>query len=444
MPGSSYFKIATQVSEWLSVVDECRINSSTKLISDSLPNLHLDENREIISFDVTSLYTNVPVQEAIDDCSDLLFSGRYKKPPVDKETFKALLQICSCNVIMSTNDGYYQQVDGLAMGSPPAPMLANGWMSKFDTAIKGEAELFSRYMDDILRDINKNDIDKTLDDINSLHPSLRFTIEKENNRSLPFLDMIITRENGRLTSTWYTKPTDTGLTMNFLSLAPERYKRSVVTGMIYRIVRACSTWKAIHESLEKAKKVLERNQYPSAFYDPLIKRTLQKIIEPNQKDEAGDEDESEAEEKKMFVLQYRGKVSEKFEKSLIKLDAPCRVVFTIKKLKTVLPSLKAPVPMNLKSGIVYEICCSRCKSCYVGQTSRHLQTRIKEHSKQSSILGSHFKSCNNTLSMDDVKVLSMSKSVSHLMILEALFIKDKCPSLNTKDEFRSHTLVIKI
>ena len=53
-------------------------------------------------------------------------------PPVDKETFKELLNICSRNVIMLTNDGYYEQIDGLTMGSPPAPMLANAWLSQFD------------------------------------------------------------------------------------------------------------------------------------------------------------------------------------------------------------------------------------------------------------------------------------------------------------------------
>jgi len=95
----------------------------------------LKNDREVISFDITSLYTNVPVDEAISDCTNLLFSGRYKKPPVDKETFQTLLNVCSQNVIMMTNDGYYQQIDGLAMGSPPAPMLANGWLSKFDSFV---------------------------------------------------------------------------------------------------------------------------------------------------------------------------------------------------------------------------------------------------------------------------------------------------------------------
>ena len=53
-------------------------------------------------------------------------------------------------------------------------------------------------MDDILRDINKNDIDQKLEEINSLHPSLRFTVEREINGTIPFVDMKIFRLENRL------------------------------------------------------------------------------------------------------------------------------------------------------------------------------------------------------------------------------------------------------
>ena len=58
--------------------------------------------------------------------------------------------MCSCDVIMLTNDGFYKQVVGLgaAMGSPLAPLLANGWMHQFDNIVRGDAVLFARYMDD--------------------------------------------------------------------------------------------------------------------------------------------------------------------------------------------------------------------------------------------------------------------------------------------------------
>ena len=56
MPGSAYYKIAVQVSDWLSVVEECKINSSTKETVDTLDEVHMDNDEEIISFDVKSLY----------------------------------------------------------------------------------------------------------------------------------------------------------------------------------------------------------------------------------------------------------------------------------------------------------------------------------------------------------------------------------------------------
>lgn len=243
MPGFAYFNIANQVAEWLSVVDECKTNYSMKSIADSLKNIKLQEGEQLISFDVTSLYTNVPVYEAIEECTQLLYSVKYQKPPVDKITFTKLLKICSCDVIMLTNDGYYRQVDGLAMGSPPAPPLAKGWMHKFDKIIKGDASLFARYMDDYLRNIKTNQIENVLQNINNLHPSLKFTVENERNGELPFLDMLIYRkQNGLLESTWYSKKTDTGLLMNFHALSPDKYKLSVVSGMVHRIIRACSTW----------------------------------------------------------------------------------------------------------------------------------------------------------------------------------------------------------
>ena len=152
MPGSVYYNVAKQVAKWLSFIPECQINCDTKTICDTLSTVTLDENEELVSFDVVSLYTNIPVMEAIHVCADLLYN-KFTLLPVDKETFIELAKIASCNVLMLTHDGYYKQLDGLAMGSPPAPMLANGWMSHFDSGIKDNAKLYFRYMDDIFRNI---------------------------------------------------------------------------------------------------------------------------------------------------------------------------------------------------------------------------------------------------------------------------------------------------
>ena len=448
MPGSSYHKIGLQVAEWLSVVPECQINSSSKTISDMLKNVELEEDTEMVSFDVSSLYTNVPVMEAIDTCTDLLYNSDHNKPPVDRETFKALAQISSCNVLMLTHDGYRKQTDGLAMGSPPAPHLANGWMSKHDAKIQEGSKIYSRYMDDVLRDSHRDKIDDKLLEINNFHPSLKFTIERENKGSIPFLDMLIINNHGQLSSTWYCKPSDTGLIMNFHALAPKKYKHSVVSGFVHRIYRACSTWDHFHRSLEKAKSVLERNQYPPSFYDPILKQSLDSIRQINEPGACRTVTEIDVQpeatiQKRLMFVQYRGKSTEDYARALHRSNAPCIVVMTLRKLKTVMPSLKPAVEKTLRSGIVYKISCSRCHACYVGQTSRHIITRFKEHINKNKPVGKHLKACNVRVNCSEVEILAAStRGEDYLMTLEALWIKELRPTINTKEEYKSRTLTI--
>ena len=103
----------------------------------------------------------------------------YQLPPVDKATFKTLLEITARDVLMLTHDGYHQQRDGSAMVSPPAPPLANGWMDLHDHKIRDDIKLYLRYIDDIIRSISKNNVESDLLQIKNLHPSLSFTSETE-------------------------------------------------------------------------------------------------------------------------------------------------------------------------------------------------------------------------------------------------------------------------
>ena len=132
-------------------------------------------------------------------------------------------------------------------------------------------------MDDILRNIKRSLIQSILNELNNIHPALKFTIECEQNGRLPFLDLLIIRIACRLYSTWYSKHMNTGLIMNYHAFAPRRYKRSVVSGFVYRIYNACSTWHYFSDSIEKAKQILEKNQYPPSFYESIIEETLSTI-----------------------------------------------------------------------------------------------------------------------------------------------------------------------
>ena len=121
-------------------------------------------------------------------------------------------------------------------------------------------------------------------EINSLHESLKFTGEKEKDNAIPALDTRLMNKDGILSATWYFKPSDTGLIMNFHALAPVKYKRATVIGFVHRIYRACSDWFNFHESVERAKDILLKNQYPPSFTDKYIRETISKIVNKEQKE----------------------------------------------------------------------------------------------------------------------------------------------------------------
>ena len=173
----------------------------------------------------------------------------------------------------------------------------------------------------------------------------------------------------------------------------------------------------------------------------MIKRTIESVVNKPE-DEPAIKEEEEKKEEKMIFLQYRGKVSKKFERSSRKLEAPCKVIFTLRKLKICLPSLKPYVDKSLRSKVVFKINCPCCNACYVGQTSQHC--RIREHKRRSSPVGSHFTTCNTELTWNCITIIASTlKSINYSMTLEALHINEINPNLNTKDEYRSRALVIK-
>ena len=106
-------------------------------------------------------------------------------------------------------------------------------------------------MDDILREITRSWVEQKLEEINNIHKNLEFTLKTEVDHNLSFLDMqlIHDHETGKLSSTWYFKPTDSGLIMNNHALSPKWYNHSVILNFIYQIYSACSSWQNFHDSL---------------------------------------------------------------------------------------------------------------------------------------------------------------------------------------------------
>ena len=119
---------------------------------------------------------------------------------------------------------FYDQIDGVVMGSPLGPVLENRfmgyhkqkWLESFEEC---ELILYRRYMDDIICLFNReSDAGKFFVFLNQQHPKIKLTIEKQTKNQPSFLDLLITCYGDKFVTSVYRKKHSIGLYTNYLSL----------------------------------------------------------------------------------------------------------------------------------------------------------------------------------------------------------------------------------
>ena len=103
------------------------------------------------SFHVSSLFTNVPLDETIAICADTLHNIPDSQPCIPKEVFVELLHSATSTVEFSFDNTIYRQIDGVAMGSPLGPALANIFVRYYEEKLFFEISkpaVYFRYVDD--------------------------------------------------------------------------------------------------------------------------------------------------------------------------------------------------------------------------------------------------------------------------------------------------------
>ena len=134
---------------------------------------------------------------------------------------------------------------------------------------------------------------------------MKFTHEEENENSIVFLDMKLTRLNESLSLTWYTKTNGTGLAVKFYVIALPKYKKYVVSGLVHRIFRSCNNWNNFDDSLTKAKMILHNNQQPLSFIEPIIKKQSISLMTKAEEENTAEDDEEKIEEILICAIQRK-------------------------------------------------------------------------------------------------------------------------------------------
>ena len=110
--------------------------------------------------------------------------------------------------------------------------------------------------------------------LNKRHPKIKFTIEKQINHFIAFLDVFISDINKQnLTLQTYHKSTYTGLLLNFKSFTSFSYNISLIKCLVYRSFKICNNWNSFHNDIASIKSDLIKNAYAPFLLIKLLKNT---------------------------------------------------------------------------------------------------------------------------------------------------------------------------
>ena len=400
-----------------------------------------DSNLHMASPDADSLFTNIPLEETIDICVDNLYNDNENPPNIPKHDFRNLLNIATKESFFIFNNKYYKQVDGAAIGSPLGPAVANIFMCSFeskwlrDCPNDFKSVFYRRYIYDIFGLFSSlNHADKFKEHLSSKHSNINFSIDKEKDGSLPFLDVNFFRENEKFAINVYRKKTFSGFYTNFKSFLPGTYKAGLIKSLLFRFLSLCSDFIKFHHEIDKLKSILYKNSNPRDLIDKCIKEFLDKILTPKPV-------VSTVLKKDLIIaLPYLGKLSLQIRtriNRIMKNKLPyCNV-----RLVTFF-TFKDKISSFLRSGIVYEFKCVSYNATYYGKTKRHFKVRVFEHLGISALTGKrvkvdddsamkeHLSFCNHAPDFVDFSILATKNNDFKVTLIESLLINRGHPPLN--------------
>ena len=233
----------------------------------------------MVSFDVESLFTNIPLEECIDLAVKYISDGN-PDLKLNSTELKSLFSIATAQTHFLFKGSFYDQIDGVAMGSPLAPVLSNlfmghhekSWLENFQDS---EILFYRRYVDDTFCLFHsEHEALLFFNYINSRHPNIRFTMEKEIDHKIPFLDVLINNETHFPVTSVYRKKTFTGLLTNYFSFTSHSYKLGLIRTLVDRAYQINNTWLGFHEDITKLTKILQKNLFPVHLVQNIINHYL--------------------------------------------------------------------------------------------------------------------------------------------------------------------------
>lgn len=440
--------------------------------------LQLPDGYVLVSLDVVSLFTNIPLQLTIDVITEE-WQLIQDNTDIPLEEFIHILEfIFNSNYLLYLGQ-HYSQTFGCPMGSNISPVLANIIMTKVlkhsISRLHFQPPFLFQYVDDLILSIPEGSSQSTLEIFNSYNQHIQFTIEEEKNMAVPFLDTLVIRtENNRVQLDWYQKPTSSGKYINFQSYHNSKMKYNVILGMkkrIYDITHPSRRDAAIRRLFN----IMLDNGYPEKILNRLIYQaprqptpliiqsdrqsrviqpevaltTPQHPCQPPSDTQAAlplthEADQDAVHARRYAVLPYIEGLTHKLVTLFSKNDVHLKIAqYNLLTNKSLFTTNKDPVPTLHRHDVVYQITCHGCNLSYIGQTSQTIKQRITLHKSDVRLnntrcaLSAHVSETNHSMNFEDVKILEHNRVLSRRLFLEMCHINNNVNSINNRSDIDS-------
>lgn len=430
-----------------------------------LKNSPIPDNYKLMSLDVVAMFPSLPhslILQAVANKWKFLKNTIYT---LTKEEFLNGIKLLLESTYLQFNSKFYHQVTGAPMGYCSSPWFADITIEALEincleklkssaallvseknpqikriqhslTMTKRNVLIFKRFADDCFIVAKTDILDNLLTLFNSVHPSLQFTMETEQNKKLNFLDLEITRiDNNFAKTNWYKKPTFSGRYLNYHSHHPLSQK----IGIVYSITDKCiklSNPEFHSKNLKEAKNILINNDYPVQFINKYVNIRVKMLNNNTPKNTI-----------KQQTLLRNKKVIIPFFKNLtenINYNLKQNNILPINKITNKFNSLitlgKDKLNKFDNKNVVYKIGCQDCDSIYIGQTSQLLKNRSSQHRNcvknrdSKSALANHVIDTGHTIDFNNIKILDIEPHKKIREFSEMLHIHTHKNTLNRTED----------
>ena len=202
---SSRGSITYEVAKELSRIVKPLVGSSPHHIKNTedfiqqMKEVKLQADDIITSYDVSALFTSVPIESAIRIIQRKLELDQQLHLRTNRkvEHITSLLEFCLTTTYFQFQGSFYEQINGAAMGSPISPIVANLFMEEFEVraieTAKNPPKLWKRFVDDTCVILSSRSKEEFYQHINSIDPRIKFTTEESKpDGSIPFLEFSYT------------------------------------------------------------------------------------------------------------------------------------------------------------------------------------------------------------------------------------------------------------